>query len=81
MGYCKAMVEQLVSVFVRTPASEEERLEISKLFEKRWNYQHALGALDEKHVSIRKTENVTSFYYSYKHTHYTIQMAIAGSGI
>ena len=72
------MVDELVPVFVKTPSSEQEWLEISKKFETRWNYPHALGAIDGKHVTIRKPSNTGSCYYNYKHTHSIILLAIAG---
>ena len=72
------MVDELVPVFVKTPSSEQEWLEISKKFETRWNYPHALGAIDGKHVTIRKPSNAGSYYYNYKHTHSIILLAIAG---
>ena len=77
-GCCNALVDELVSVFVKTPSSEQEWLEISKKFETRWNYPHALGAIDGKHVTIRKPSNAGSHFYNYKHTHSIILLAIAG---
>ena len=77
-GCCKAMVKRLVPMFVSTPNTTEEWLRISEVFEKRWNYPHALGAIDGKHVTIRKPDYCGSFYYNYKHTHSVILMAIAG---
>ena len=62
-GCCNALVDELVPVFVKTPSSEQEWLEISKKFETRWtrwNYPHALGAIDGKHVVIRKPSNAGS---------------------
>ena len=77
-GCCNAIVERMVPLFVKIPSSEKEWLEISKKFETRWNFPHALGAIDGKHVTIRKPKNGGSFYYNYKHTHSIILMAIAG---
>ena len=77
-GCCNALVDELVPVFVKTPSSEQEWIEISQKFETRWNYPHALGAIDGKHVTIRKPSNVSSYYYNYKHTHSIILFAIAG---
>ena len=48
-------------MFVKTRSSEQEWLEISKKFETRWNYPHALGAMDGKHVTIRRPGNAGSF--------------------
>ena len=77
-GCCNALVDELVPVFVKTPSSEQKWLEISKKFETRWNYPHALGAIDGKHVTIRKPSNAGSYYYNYKHIHSIILLAIAG---
>ena len=74
------MVDELVQVFGKTPSSEQEWLEISKKFETRWNYPHALGAIDGKHVTIRKPSHASSYYYNYKHTHSIILLVIAGPG-
>ena len=63
-GSCNALVDELVPVFVKTPSSEQEWLEISRKFETRWNYPHALGAIDGKHVTIRKPSNAGSYYYN-----------------
>ena len=43
-------------VLVETPTAEQEWLEISKLFDKRWNCPHALGAIDGKQATVRKTK-------------------------
>ena len=77
-GCCNALVDELVPVFVKTPSSEQEWLNISKTFETRWNYPHALGAIDGKHVTIRKPSNAGSYYYNYKHMDSIILLAIAG---
>ena len=75
---CKAVVERLTPDFIKVPATKAEWLNVSKRFEDRWNYPHALGAIDGKHVRIQKPKNGGSFYYNYKHTHSIILMAIAG---
>ena len=68
----------MTSAFLKVSSSDAEWLEILKKFEERWNYPHALGAVDGKHVRIQKPKNGGLFYYNYKHTHSIILMAIAG---
>ena len=63
---------------IKVPSTKAEWLDISRKFEKRWNFPHALGAIDGKHIKIQKPKNGGSFCYNYKHTHSIILMAIAG---
>ena len=77
-GCCKAVVERLTPDFIKVPAMKAEWLNVLKRFKDRWNYPHALGAIDGKHIRFQKPKNGGSFYYNYKHTHSIILMAIAG---
>ena len=77
-GCCKAIFERMASNFIKVPLMEAELLDISKRFEEKLNFPHALGAIDGKHVRIQKPKNGDSFYYNYKHTHSIILMAITG---
>ena len=77
-GFCIAIFERMASEFLKVPSTNAEWLEISKKFEEKWSFPHALGANDGKHVRIQKPKNGGSLYYNYKHTHSIILMAIAG---
>ena len=77
-GCCKAVVERLTPDFIKVPAMKAEWLNVLKRFKDRWNYPHALRAIDDKHIRFQKPKNGGSFYYNYKHTHSIILMAIAG---
>lgn len=77
-GCCRAINERLQHIFIKVPDSSAKWQQISEKFEQRWNYPHALGAIDGKHVRIVKPDNGGSYYYNYKHTHSIILLAIAG---
>ena len=67
-------------MFNEIPNSWGKWFEISRKFEQRWNYPHALGATDGKHVRIVKPDNGGSYFCNYKHTHSIILSAIASPG-
>ena len=74
-GCCKAIVEKMASEFIKVPSSQEEWLRISQQFEERWNFPHALGAIDGKHIKIQQPKNAGSFYYNYKHSRVLVMNA------
>ena len=78
-GCCSAINDRLQNMFIELPNSREKWLEISRKFEQRWNYPHALGAIDKKHVRVVKSNNGGSYFYNYKHTSSITLLAIVGS--
>ena len=42
-----------LSHYIKAPSSTEEWKEISRFFEEKWNFPHALGAMDGKHVIMQ----------------------------
>ena len=50
-------------------SSEEERKEISQSFENKWNFCHAVGALDTKYIIIHEPHNARFVYLNYRTTH------------
>ena len=65
-------------MYCNVPYSTHEWLAIAKRFEDRWNYPHALGAIDSKHIVIQKPANSSLCYFNYKHTHSILLLAVAG---
>ena len=58
------------------PTSEADWKEISKRFNNIWNFPQTLGAIDGKHVRIRKPKRGGSLYYNYKGFHSIILMGL-----
>ena len=65
-------------MYCKVPYSTHAWLAIAERFEGRWNYPHALGAIDGKHIVIQKPANSGSHYFNYKHTHSVVLLAVAG---
>ncbi|XP_041772354.1 protein ALP1-like [Anopheles merus] len=62
---CVCRIEVLRD-YVKLPSTEEEWLAISRRFEQRWRFPHAIGAIDGKHVEIICPRNSGSEYHNYQ---------------
>lgn len=59
-----------------TPSTPEAWREVERKFATRWNYSHCCGALDGKHVEIKKPKKSGSTYYCYKGFFSIVLMAL-----
>ncbi len=62
--------------FIATPTTPDHWMVIANNNSRKWQYHHCLGAMDSKHVGIRKPINAGSYYYNYKNFHSIVLMAL-----
>ena len=62
--------------YIKAPSSPEEWREIASIFEEKWNFPHALGAVDGKHVIMQCLAQDGSDYFNYKKTHSIVLLAV-----
>lgn len=74
---CKALIKAYQPEALKCPTTAQEWKEVSCDFARRWNYHNCGGALDGKHVAIKKPIGAGSVYFNYKKFHSVILMALA----
>lgn len=73
---CKVIAMVLLPIYLQFP-TQEDWLRIAQDFERKWNFPNCIGALDGKHVRIRKPPHGGSVFYNYKKFHSLVLMAIS----
>ena len=63
---CDAIIRLLGPIHLKTPTTANEWMKISNDFESFWNFPNCLGAIDGKHISIKKPMHSGTDYYNYK---------------
>ena len=63
---CRAMLHEFKKEFLICPTETEAWKSIEEKFRNRWNVPHAVGALDGKHIAIKKLWRSGSGYFNYK---------------
>jgi hypothetical protein len=64
---------------LQIPKTEAEWKVITNGFNDQWNFPNCLGAVDGKHVSIKKPPHRGSYYYNYKKCFSIVLMAVVNS--
>ena len=62
----QAIIDEFRAEFVKSPRTKEEWLRIAESFKLLWNFHHTLGALDGKHIRVKKPPQSGSSYHNYK---------------
>ena len=62
----RAIQDEFTREYLRCPTTPDEWKELETEFRIRWNVPHALGALDGKHVALKKPKSSGALYHNYK---------------
>ncbi len=74
---CKSIWNRLSEQdYLKVPTTEAEWERIDKEFEDRWNFPHAVGAIDGKHVAMSAPPGSGSGYFNYKRTHSIVLLGV-----
>ncbi|CAH1991680.1 unnamed protein product [Acanthoscelides obtectus] len=76
---CWALFMTLKNEYLKFPSSTNDWLEIANGFKRSCDFEHCLGAMDGKHIAIKKPPNSGSFFYNYKGFFSTVLFAIVNA--
>ena len=62
----QAIIDEYTDEVISCPTSQHEWNQVAEHFGSRWNFHHALGAIDGKHIAMKAPKNSGSLYYNYK---------------
>ena len=63
--------------YLSPPTNEEQWKKLEKDFDLKWQFPHAVGAIDGKHITIRSPPNSAIEYFSYKKYFSIVLLAVA----
>ncbi|XP_037951439.1 putative nuclease HARBI1 [Teleopsis dalmanni] len=75
---CNA-IRTTLKEYIQIPKNEQQWKSIAKGFETQWNFPNCIGAIDGKHVAIKKPPGTGSYYYNYKKSFSIVLMAVVNS--
>ena len=53
-------------IVFQMPTTENEWMDVAHNYERIWNFDHCVGAMDGKHITVQAPSNTGSDYYNYK---------------
>ena len=75
---CRVLRDTYKHEFMTCPTTPQGWQPIIQEFHRRWNFPHCCGAIDGKHVAIRKPPHSGSAYYNYKGFFSIVLLALVG---
>ncbi|CAH1253084.1 HARBI1 [Branchiostoma lanceolatum] len=76
---CRAITAEYRQEAFDTPSTPDQWRQVAKDFQTRWNFPHVCGAIDGKHVAIKKPRKSGSLYYNYKGFFSLVILAVVDS--
>ena len=76
---CEAIIQEYLQEVVVLPTTEDQWKAVAEGFVNKWQFHHALGAIDGKHIAIECPHSGGSLYYNYKGYHSIVLLAVADS--
>ena len=73
---CEAIVAEYMDELMVFPSTKEEFLEKAQDFKEMHQFPHAFGAIDGKHIAIKKPRRGGSLYWNYKGFHSILLLAV-----
>lgn len=74
---CTAIFEEYKDEHFTLPQDQDEWRQVAAKFSDKWNFQHCLGAIDGKHIEMKKPKKSGSLYYNYKGYFSIVLLAVA----
>ena len=74
---CKAIYDLLKDDYLKPPMACSQWKELAQEFSDKWQFPHAVGAIDGQHINIKAPPNTGSEYFNYKQHSSVILLAIA----
>lgn len=74
---CQVLYDVLKEEYMSVPSSRSQWLQLADEFESKWQFPHAVGAIDGKHINVKAPPNTGSEYFNYKKQFSFVLLAIA----
>ena len=74
---CNTLYDVLKEDYLSPPKNEEQWKKLPEDFALKWQFPHAVGAIDGKHINVRAPPNSATEYFNYKKYFSIVLLAVA----